>query len=515
MIIIIDKKLFLIFVAILYSINFGKIIYENSLASSLVPNHSTEISRRIRVPQYIINPDRALDIVRENKDKTDQEIKEQIEREFGCSLLEFSRTDGDNDSLFLIVVNETEIYQGLINEGTIYQIIAREPSGFLIGGVNSNETIEGLTELTGISIEELEKRMRPGNFSQAGFIGQDESLIQVLKDDNIFVLSQDLIHQKLIADLSGGIRRKQMYLGGQRSVFDDGSRTNVDIYNEKPNSEVTLKYSGLLPNYILRYGFYEGNTIYRLSPEEIMDFEGKEFKFVTAGKRLITGEVLTAEQAEMVNNRIRDYLAMKKAMARIKEVTQTKPLILLDETSAPIIEGFSNDITTRVIQKLEWLECIVEIAKDIYVPIKILFGGMDVSSIISEDTRNFLWRIFRFDFIIRIHLGIENVYNQRLIAPFGMNMFAGTCEFLTEEWLLKTREDFKEAVKPLLQLDYENINELELRGIIDIMQQLNFLGMEIELLPPEPFEGMTDSLSSIENLIHDLKSEVEKLVSGR
>jgi hypothetical protein len=35
----------------------------------------------------------------------------------------------------------------------------------------------------GISLKELESRMRPGGFSQAGFLGQDESLQQVLDTD--------------------------------------------------------------------------------------------------------------------------------------------------------------------------------------------------------------------------------------------------------------------------------------------------------------------------------------------
>src|SRR6516225_3828158 len=53
-------------------------------------------------------------------------------------------------------------------------------TGFTVGGKNTTELIRGLTEINGKSIADLEKAMRPGAASTAGFLGKNEKLLEVL-----------------------------------------------------------------------------------------------------------------------------------------------------------------------------------------------------------------------------------------------------------------------------------------------------------------------------------------------
>src|SRR6266478_2681364 len=69
-------------------------------------------------------------------------------------------------------------------------------TGFVIGGKNPTALIRGLTAIAGQPIAKLEKRMRPGADSRAGFLGKDESLLEVLAADNHFVVDElGLSHQ--------------------------------------------------------------------------------------------------------------------------------------------------------------------------------------------------------------------------------------------------------------------------------------------------------------------------------
>lgn len=178
----------------------------------------------------------------------------------------------------------------------------KEASGFLIGGENSNETIAGLKELAGISIADLENQMRPGatgeEGSDAGFLGPNESLLELLAADNEFVLEKlKTNHQNLARTLMllGYYAKKMAYKnpvdvnfqgqnfrvkskqwkGYQHSPFQDGTKTFVDVTITNLNSKKTLEYSLLVPHMIERYGFYEGHgTSYRVDPAKIADVLG-------------------------------------------------------------------------------------------------------------------------------------------------------------------------------------------------------------------------------------------------
>ncbi|MFH1151702.1 MAG: hypothetical protein V1788_01090 [Nanoarchaeota archaeon] len=91
-----------------------------------------------------------------------------------------------------------------------YEIV--NEGGFIINGVNSTDTIKGLSSLTGLPILELEGRMlpddrtfdqlRPGEYHGSnsdfgGFIKPEESLVGILAKDNDFVLGRGYTHYQL------------------------------------------------------------------------------------------------------------------------------------------------------------------------------------------------------------------------------------------------------------------------------------------------------------------------------
>jgi hypothetical protein len=176
-------------------------------------------------------------------------------------------------------------------------------TGFVEGGKNATALVRGLPEIAGQSIAKLEKRMRPGQDSRAGFLGKDESLLEVLAADNRYVVDElGLSHQEIAKHLHiiGAIAAKQAstkavdilyrgqrlrlqsihYKGFQDSPFDDGTKTSIDATVENVGSGKKLTFSLLLPHMIERYGFYEGKgTPYRVDSRavlEVLELVGKK-----------------------------------------------------------------------------------------------------------------------------------------------------------------------------------------------------------------------------------------------
>lgn len=185
-------------------------------------------------------------------------------------------------------------------------------TGFDVGGVNKTSLIRTVTELNGIPIAELEKSMRPGSRAYSGFLGPEESLIEVLAADNDLVLGLGLTHQqialaleKLIRtdvstlpslDYEGAIFRRapgtvidvvdawnveyndeplvlgfNSYLGYVSSPFGDywKSANDYAVYNRR--TKQSFKFSHLHIAMIYRYGFYEGKNVpYRLNPLDVI-----------------------------------------------------------------------------------------------------------------------------------------------------------------------------------------------------------------------------------------------------
>jgi len=175
--------------------------------------------------------------------------------------------------------------------------------------------------ITGRSIEEITRLGRPGGLSTAGFMADDEEIISVLVGDNRLVKALGLTHRELAEplfhvinmmetdigivyrnhswdDLEGlSYNGREIFLsgkgtkGGQKSIFDDGieGAWDLDIWREPDARELaflekTYGHLGeeqlaelvgklsrfhtgeMVPQYIMRYGFYEGHTGYRADP---------------------------------------------------------------------------------------------------------------------------------------------------------------------------------------------------------------------------------------------------------
>ena len=75
----------------------------------------------------------------------------------------------------------------------------KEPeTGFVIAGQNPTSLIKLLTQMNGKRIDELESIMRPGKSSDAGFLGKEESLLEIMAVDNKYVVDDcGLTHQEL------------------------------------------------------------------------------------------------------------------------------------------------------------------------------------------------------------------------------------------------------------------------------------------------------------------------------
>jgi hypothetical protein len=187
---------------------------------------------------------------------------------------------------------------------TLVQPVKDPKTGFVVGGKNATALIKSLTELNGRTIEQLEKDMRPGAAgdvgSQKGFLGKDEKLLDVLAEDNRYVVDElGLTHQELAKHLHAlgeiGSRLKgeeflyhgrrfrvevRFFKGFQFSPFHDDTKTSREAVVENLDNRKKIDFSLLVPHMIERYGFYEGKgTPYRIDPRaalEVIDFVKKK-----------------------------------------------------------------------------------------------------------------------------------------------------------------------------------------------------------------------------------------------
>ena len=177
--------------------------------------------------------------------------------------------------------------------------IRMEEGGFQVGGVNSSETIRGLTQLGGKSIEQLEQDMRPEALSHSGFIGKDESLVDVLAKDNNLVSSLGLTHTELaepliyVRALQEQIGLDSMYhtplkftykgtdylvaaygwSGTQESPFPNMHSAGLDLVVQNTETGQRIQFSSMMPDLIQQYGFYQ-STSYRVDPRQIAEVFG-------------------------------------------------------------------------------------------------------------------------------------------------------------------------------------------------------------------------------------------------
>lgn len=209
-----------------------------------------------------------------------------------------------------------------IGKGNQLQVDANDFPTLAKTGLHSPQELSGTRAITGRSVEVITTAGRPGNSSGEGFIAADEDLLGILQADNRLVQRLGLTHPEMAKPLfhiwnlilkeyeMGRVGRRydnvqyvlyngrQVRLGEvhptrgfQESIFDDeiAGAFQINLFRDldksewaflrekysnlsrKQMAELTEKLSHLLtgemePYYVMRYGFYEGHTTYRVDP---------------------------------------------------------------------------------------------------------------------------------------------------------------------------------------------------------------------------------------------------------
>ncbi len=188
-------------------------------------------------------------------------------------------------------------------------------------GLHAESELDGKEMITGFPVSLITSIGRPGQFSGAGFMAEDEDLITVLKCDNRLVQKLGLTHPQMARPLFHvwNIILKEIELGKwgrfwdnipylmynghkvilsaqgtkgwQISIFQDEIQGSHDItvrrelsgdektylknryprLTKRQMAEMETKlsqihFSEMAPYYVMRYGFYEGHTAYRSDP---------------------------------------------------------------------------------------------------------------------------------------------------------------------------------------------------------------------------------------------------------
>lgn len=187
-------------------------------------------------------------------------------------------------------------------------------------GLHADAELDATTMITGFPVDLITYIGRPGRFSGAGFMADDETILSVLKGDNDLVRKLGLTHPQmarplyhvwnmLLQDIERGTfkrfssilrffyneheitLRAESTKGWQISIFQDEIQGTFDIhvrrtltaaensflrrkYPDLSDAQMTelqeklthLRFSEMLPYYIMGYGFYEGHTSFRADP---------------------------------------------------------------------------------------------------------------------------------------------------------------------------------------------------------------------------------------------------------
>jgi len=213
--------------------------------------------------------------------------------------------------------NDRDISPQLYIDGHDFPLLERY-------GLHDAKLLNNLTHITGWDLDTINDLGRPGNLSDDGFMAEDEDIRSILIRDNSIVTAMELTHPELAKplfhvlnmmewDLKLGrwnmaihkwdhiryfyYNQHKIYVdaedtkGGQRSIFNDGIEGAFHIqlerqaapeelallaknyhhlptesYEELKKALFTLTTGEMEPQYIMRYGFYEGHTYWRTDP---------------------------------------------------------------------------------------------------------------------------------------------------------------------------------------------------------------------------------------------------------
>ena len=158
----------------------------------------------------------------------------------------------------------------------------------------------------GVPIETLERRMRPNiprqisddtwnDYSKAGFLGQDESLLEVIHADNTFIRNLGLRHEDIanrllyfvnssewgrtiVVDKNYKVEVVESTLGHKKCPWDDydiGDEDSIERLGgsnyEVKNMELgeSLSFPDLIIHLIRKHCFFEGKqSQYRVDPAQ-------------------------------------------------------------------------------------------------------------------------------------------------------------------------------------------------------------------------------------------------------
>jgi hypothetical protein len=194
-------------------------------------------------------------------------------------------------------------------------------------GIHSEAHLEQIKTITGWSLDTISNLGRPEGLSHSGFMAADEDILSVIRSDNQIVEKLGLKHRELAKPLFHVLNMMDMDLsldrwnmarhqwdnitsfyyygnivyvesydtkGGQRSIFNDSieGAFHIKLWHEFSDEETEylnqhyghlsekemkefkarlgfLNVGEMQPQYIMRYGFYEGHTFWRACPVAI------------------------------------------------------------------------------------------------------------------------------------------------------------------------------------------------------------------------------------------------------
>lgn len=264
------------------------------------------------------------------------------------------RTAAGAPALVLVTVTngplELRYGQERIGKGEQLKVNGHDFPILAATGLHATTELERTRTITGKRVEEINRSGRPGQASGTGFLAEDEDVLSVLKGDNELVKTLGLRHPDLARplfqiwnlllreyelgkfgrfkeDIVGvwyrgreiGLRT-QRTKGFQESIFNDEIKGafDIELWRELDPDErkcldkayahlsvsdreamigrlIRLRTGEMVPYYIMRYGFYEGHTAYRVDPialatlfglkplpEIDRDFQGKLDRVLTA-----------------------------------------------------------------------------------------------------------------------------------------------------------------------------------------------------------------------------------------
>lgn len=199
-------------------------------------------------------------------------------------------------------------------------------------GLHDEKLLYSLSHITGWDLDTITYLGMPGNLSEDGFLAEDEDIRSVLIHDNSIVTALGLTHPDLAKPLFHVLNMMEWDLklgrwnmaihkwdhiryfyynghkiyveaedtkGGQMSIFNDGIQGAFHIklsrraqpeelallakqyhylssteYEALKEALFTLTTGEMEPQYIMRYGFYEGHTYWRTDPIGIANVFG-------------------------------------------------------------------------------------------------------------------------------------------------------------------------------------------------------------------------------------------------